>query len=422
MRRHLERLNASPGLVAALLAVCLVVPTGRALDTAAPVLRSLEVVPETTSLEEGSTEILVAIGTDLNGARRDVTSRVKWSSSNRKLATVAADGTVTAMAQGKVTIRAVIGRFVSRVELTIRPRRSTPVMPTVAVVMHTSRISASAMPPEPPQPEPLSPEPAPPPARPPYLKSVTIEPATGELPERETQRLTAVGHYSDGTERDITTEAVWASSDVQVARAGLDGTVSGVRFGTVTIHGTLDTYSGVAAITITPIMVRMAIVPARLSLKHRGNSRLAAVGTWSDDSTRDLTGLATWTSSDEGIASVHAGSIQGMGPGSATISADLDDFHASAGVTVEPVIQALRVEPQSASLTVGQTQQLTATATYSDGSERDVTALARWSWSSPVVQVSGGLVTANAEGSATVNAWFDSLGAGAVVNVSKASQ
>ncbi len=255
------------------------------------------------------------------------------------------------------------------------------------------------------------------------MQSISIEPATGSLPERETQRLTATGQYSDGTARDLTREVVWASTDVHVAQVGLDGTVLGVRFGTATIAGTLQTFSGVATLTVTPIIVRIAILPEALSIKHRANGRLSAVATLSDDTRRDITDQAAWTSSDEGVASVSLGSIQGIAPGSASITATLNDFRTSAAITVEPLIQSIAVQPQSASLTIGQTQQLTATATYSDGSTKDVTNSATWSADSAVVNVSPtGLVTAAAEGSATVRARFDSVDAVATISVSKPAE
>lgn len=57
------------------------------------------------------------------------------------------------------------------------------------------------------------------------------------------------------------------------------------------------------------------------------------------------------------------------------------------------------------------TQQLTATVTYADGSTADVTADAEWSSSDDTVATVSetGLVTAVAEGSATITATFMGL-------------
>jgi uncharacterized protein YjdB len=504
MMLDVQNWRPSPLLVAMLMVASSVVAgTRQSADSAPPALRSLTIVPEVASIDEGGNAVFVAIGTDASGFRRDVTNKARWSSSNRKLATVTDDGTATGITHGRVTIKAVIGQIETKVELTIRPRlmslslepqsstltpgqsyaftvrgrysdgtiqllsdraswaidhrggdddgdsvvatidangRATAIRRGTATIVAgvgglraMARLLIDKMPALPVapfpanamQPETLPTEAPPPPApsRPAYLKSISIKPATGSFPERQTQRLTATGRYSDGTVRDITTEVVWASTDVQVARVGMDGTVYGVRFGSATIAGTLQTYSGVAALTVTPIMVRLAILPGTLTIKHRANGRLSAVGTWSDDTTRDVTDLATWTSSDEGVASVNVGSLQAVAPGSATITAALDDFRASAALTVEPLIQSITVQPQFASLIIGQMQQLTATATYSDGSTRDVTINARWSHDSPAIRVSStGLVTAAAEGSATVTARFDSVDGGATISVSKPAQ
>jgi uncharacterized protein YjdB/REP element-mobilizing transposase RayT len=401
----------------------------RAELTIRPRLMTLFVEPHAMTLAPGQSYAFAVRGRYSDGTVALLSDRASWSiakggdqggdearddgggDDGDVVATIDANGKATANREATATIVAGVAGLRATARLFITgmieemPARSAAPLP------------GSALQPEDPPPPP------PPPARPAFLKSISIEPATGSLPERTTQQLTATGQYSDGTVRDITREAVWASTDVQVARVGMDGTVYGVRFGTATIAGTLQTYSGVAFMTVTPIMVRLAILPGTLSIRHHASDRLTAVGTWSDDTTRDVTDLATWTSSDEGVASVSLGSIQGIAPGSATITAALDDFRSSAAITVEPLIQSITVQPPSTSLTIGQTQQLTATATYSDGSTKDVTNTARWSHDSPAIQVSStGLVTAFAEGSSTVNARLDSVDGTAIINVSKPAQ
>ncbi len=62
------------------------------------------------------------------------------------------------------------------------------------------------------------------------------------------------------------------------------------------------------------------------------------------------------------------------------------------------VLRLVAVTPASPSLAQGATQQLTATAKYSDGTTRDVTATATWASLDPVATVSAGLVRAAAYG------------------------
>jgi hypothetical protein len=74
-----------------------------------------------------------------------------------------------------------------------------------------------------------------------------------------------------------------------------------------------------------------------------------------------------------------------------------------------PSLTSIVVTSASASITVGQSEQLTATAKYSDGSTKNVTASATWSSSSPsIAGVSkSGLVTAATAGQVKIAAALD---------------
>jgi len=94
------------------------------------------------------------------------------------------------------------------------------------------------------------------------------------------------------------------------------------------------------------------------------------------------------------------------------------------GFFVNPTLTSLAVSPTSASIVESQTQQLTATGTYDDGSTKDLTGTAGWTTSdSTVATVSkGGLVTAAASitsppGSATITATSGTLTATSAITV-----
>ena len=75
------------------------------------------------------------------------------------------------------------------------------------------------------------------------------------------------------------------------------------------------------------------------------------------------------------------------------------------GFFVNPTLTAVSVGPQNLSLNINQTQQMSATGTYSDGSQKTITSGVTWSSSdSAAVSVgsTSGLVTAVAQGSATI--------------------
>ncbi len=94
------------------------------------------------------------------------------------------------------------------------------------------------------------------------------------------------------------------------------------------------------------------------------------------------------------------------------------------GFFVNPTLTSLAVAPTSASIVESQTQQLTATGTYDDGSTKDLTGTTSWTTSdSTVATVSkGGLVTAAASittppGSATMTATSGTLSATSAITV-----
>ena len=74
-------------------------------------------------------------------------------------------------------------------------------------------------------------------------------------------------------------------------------------------------------------------------------------------------------------------------------------------------LTSVSIAPASLNLSVGSTQQLTGTATYSDGSTSPVDSSATWSSSnSTVASVAGsGMVTADASGSASLNVAFGGM-------------
>ena len=83
-------------------------------------------------------------------------------------------------------------------------------------------------------------------------------------------------------------------------------------------------------------------------------------------------------------------------------------------------LTSLAVSPASATLASGNTQQLTAVATYSDGAKQDVTANAVWSSATPasVAVAATGLATAKTPGSAVISASYAGKLASSTLTVS----
>src|SRR5206468_1975223 len=121
-----------------------------------------------------------------------------------------------------------------------------------------------------------------------------------------------------------------------------------------------------------------------------------------------LTGrIITWASNNTGAATVSAtGLVTGKAAGTAIVTATSEGKANVAAVTVTLVpVAVVTVTPSSASLVVGQTVQLTATAKDSAGNTLTGRALSWASNATGVATVNAtGLVTGAAVGTATVTA------------------
>ncbi|MGC2476518.1 MAG: Ig-like domain-containing protein, partial [Candidatus Sulfotelmatobacter sp.] len=77
------------------------------------------------------------------------------------------------------------------------------------------------------------------------------------------------------------------------------------------------------------------------------------------------------------------------------------------GFFVNPTLTGVSVGPQSLSINVAQTWQMSATGTYNDGSQKALTSGVSWSSSDPTtvsVGQTSGIVTGVQTGSATITA------------------
>lgn len=171
-----------------------------------------------------------------------------------------------------------------------------------------------------------------------------------------------------------------------------------------------------------PAVARVSVTPASASVDVGATVQLAAVVY--DAAGNPLQGRSiTWSSSANTIASVTAtGTVAGIAPGTATITAVAEGRQGSSEVTVLPpvpaVVARISVTPASASVTVGGTAQLTAVAYDSAGAVLLGKTIA---WSSSATTVASvtatGTVTGISAGAATITAAAEGKQATATVTV-----
>jgi len=158
-----------------------------------PKLVSIEISPTWKSLYEDETCSFTAVGVYSDGSRKEITSSVTWRSSDTSVGTISSSGVFRARSEGTTTITASKDGVVSN-SATVRVRK-----------------------------------------RPPRLVSIEISPTWETLYEGETCSFTAVGIYSDGSRKEITSSVTWRSSNTSVGTISSSGVFRARSEGTTTI-------------------------------------------------------------------------------------------------------------------------------------------------------------------------------------------
>ena len=172
------------------------------------------------------------------------------------------------------------------------------------------------------------------------------------------ETLTATVAPADATNQKVT----WKSSDAAVASVDANGKVTGVKAGEATITVTTEDGGKTATckVTVKPNLVS-EITLAALAI-YVGESKAITATVKPDDATNKA---LTWKSSDESIATVdNTGKVTGKKIGTTTITATARDGSGVSGsctVTVLSHVKKVTVTP--ANLTLGKNKSYTLTAT-----------------------------------------------------------
>lgn len=333
---------------------------------------SITIVPSNLSLVKGSTAQLVAELRDNRG--RLVRGDVAWASSTPGVATISADGLVTAVAPGGAIITARSGRKSATAAVNVSAGTATSVtiaLPNDSLATgRTMQASAAALDGSgtPILGRPIAWQSSNPAVAtinssglitaliagqttisvicdgkvasqrltivPPQAASVAIIPATAQIYVGAAATLAA--EVRDQLGAVISGAAVtWSSSEPEFATVSSNGTVTGVALGTTTIRATSGSVSGTASVTVQNVPVAsVSIAPTSASVQMGATVTLAAT---SRDAAGNLLAnrAPSWSTANAAVATVSAtGAVQGVGAGSTTITATIEGKSAQAIITV----------------------------------------------------------------------------------------
>lgn len=174
-------------------------------------LVSLTVTPANPSLPAGAALQFSATGLFSDATQEDLTGSIFWGSSNASSATISnaagSSGLASSLAAGSTTVIAVSGSVSGQATLTVTPAT---------------------------------------------LAFLTVTPAHATLAHGASQQFAATGHFSNGSDQDVTSQVTWSSSGaLQISAAGLLSTATSGLAETATITATQGNLSASTDLAVT---------------------------------------------------------------------------------------------------------------------------------------------------------------------------
>jgi hypothetical protein len=212
----------------------------------------------------------------------------------------------------------------------------------------------------------------------------------------------------------------WIALPAGAVTVNQDGLLTGLKAGaTGQVTAVQGTVVGSTSVTVTPAVLQtITITPPNPSLAAVTSIQLTATGTFSDQTTEDLTHSVHWIALPAGAVTVNQdGLLTGLKAGATgQVTAVQGTVVGSTSVTVTAAtLTSLAITPANPTLSKGNFpsgffQQFTATATFSDNSTQDVTTTPPTHWTNDnfTVGIAGpnGKFYPSVPGTTTITATF----------------
>ena len=341
-------------------------------------IQAIIVEPASIAFANASENLIVGMTKKLEAAitPEDATTKtITWTSSNTDVATVTAEGIVTAKGAGTSVI-------------TAKTYNGKTAKCTITVKQQVTAIA---------------------------LSDETVSLWVGK---KKTLTATATPTTANNT------SVSWSSSDNKVATVSSKGVITAKGKGTCTITCTAaDGYGtkSTCEVTVKQPVTTIALSDETVSLWVGKKKTLTATAA---PTTANNTSV-NWSSSDNKVATVSSkGVITAKGKGTCTITCTAADGYGTKNiceVTVKQPVTEIALSETTVSLWVGDTKTITATATPTTAGNISVT----WSSSdNSVASVSSeGVITANGEGTCTITCTaIDGFGTSSICEVTVMQQ
>jgi trimeric autotransporter adhesin len=217
------------------------------------------------------------------------------------------------------------------------------------------------------------------------VASIVVSPTLDTIVVGQTTQLAATARDAGGSAlagRVIT----WRSSDDAIAAVSSAGLVTAVAPGAATVTAAIGNVTSPARVVVRARPVASVIVsPSQVSLAVGATTALTALVT--DAQGTPIAGkTVSFSSNATGVATVSAaGVVTGVAEGTARITATSDGQTGISNITVIRVpVAAVRLDPSSDTIVIGQTTRLTATPESANGTPLTGRAVA-WQSGAPTI-------------------------------------
>lgn len=291
---------------------------------------SIAVIPSHTTIGIGGSVNYHALATYNNGAIKEITDSVKWSSTKKSIVSIDETGRAVGKHEGSARITASFKGIRGKSQLNVIGK----------------------------------------------LVSIRIFPEHAKVEQGVLRQYKAIATYADGSTQDITSQANWKSSKTSIAMADSYGAFIGLQEGTTSIKAIFGSCSGETTLTVLPeILTKISIYPNSNNLLVHQSQELLAIGTYNNGKTIDSNhGLrVTWSSLKRSVVSMSPlGLATAKKPGSTTVTATSVFSKNLKGTTNVLVSNAklvdITIKPQTVTVNNYNNVVFEAKGHYSDGS------------------------------------------------------
>jgi hypothetical protein len=351
-------------------------------------LTDLVISPVNASIPKGTKQNYTLTGIYSDGSYDDLTLTANWQTNNSEIAYFAKAGIASGAKEGTAAIIAAINGLSAEAALTVTAAE---------------------------------------------LSYIAVSPKSRTVPAGNFAQFSAVAHYTDLTNNDVSGQATWSSQNSAIASVvtsgGLGGQVSAISEGETFVTAYFNNQSDNATVTVSQaVLEQVVIFPKSQTIVAGEQQTFTLTAIFSNGKHEVVTNYTDWQSNETSVATIDSlGVATSHIQGTTQITGTYQGMSDQANLIVsEAEITRLQVTPKNSSVPSGTQGQFSATAFFSDGNSQVVTTQALWqsdNTNSVKVNANGvqaGLATAFDPGTALVSASYKGKTASAEVVVSAA--